>query len=277
MVLLEFGDVGVYESSEEALGEKLTLHEVIAREFATVKAPLLEVVTWLCENVRVRPGFAELVERYRAARRLERLPRADRADPGARGRRGRAARESARSAAGRLARHLARRGAVPGLRRAVQAGVPRGRAVRLRRRRLLRPLRGARGRARLRPRRTRRLSRRAGRGVHAVRDAERDQPLGDQTPKGSVPTRSGLRRSRRSGVVRISAAASRPLPSHEVAHGIRPGVARRHVVEHEDRPPRPEVEDARGRSSSPAHRRPRTRARTARAAAAPRASSRGRR
>lgn len=65
MVLLEFGDVGVYEASEDALGEKLTLHEVIEREFVTVKAPLLEVVTWLSENVVVRSGFAELVERHR--------------------------------------------------------------------------------------------------------------------------------------------------------------------------------------------------------------------
>lgn len=64
MVLLEFGDVGIYEASEEALGKELTLHEVIEREFATVKAPLLEVVTWLVENVVVRPGFADLVERY---------------------------------------------------------------------------------------------------------------------------------------------------------------------------------------------------------------------
>ena len=44
MVLLEFGDVGVYEASEDALGAELTLHQVIEREFATVKAPLLEVV-----------------------------------------------------------------------------------------------------------------------------------------------------------------------------------------------------------------------------------------
>jgi 2-hydroxy-3-keto-5-methylthiopentenyl-1-phosphate phosphatase len=64
MVLLEFGDVSIYEASEDALGESLTLHQVIEREFATVKAPLLEVVTWLVENVVVRPGFAELVERF---------------------------------------------------------------------------------------------------------------------------------------------------------------------------------------------------------------------
>jgi 2-hydroxy-3-keto-5-methylthiopentenyl-1-phosphate phosphatase len=65
MVLLEFGDVGVYEQAEDDLGGKLTLHEVIEREFSTVRAPLPEVVAWLVENVRVRPGFHELVERFR--------------------------------------------------------------------------------------------------------------------------------------------------------------------------------------------------------------------
>jgi 2-hydroxy-3-keto-5-methylthiopentenyl-1-phosphate phosphatase len=65
MVLLEFGDVGIYEAAEERLGRELTLHEVIALEFETVRAPLPEVVDWLCENVRLRPGFAELVERRR--------------------------------------------------------------------------------------------------------------------------------------------------------------------------------------------------------------------
>jgi 2-hydroxy-3-keto-5-methylthiopentenyl-1-phosphate phosphatase len=64
MVLLEFGDVSIYEASEDALGESLTLHQVIEREFATVKAPLLDVVTWLVENVVVRPGFADLVEEF---------------------------------------------------------------------------------------------------------------------------------------------------------------------------------------------------------------------
>jgi 2-hydroxy-3-keto-5-methylthiopentenyl-1-phosphate phosphatase len=65
MVLLEFGDVGVYEQAEEGLGRELTLHDVIGREFATVRAPLDEVVAWLVENVRVRPGLGELVERFR--------------------------------------------------------------------------------------------------------------------------------------------------------------------------------------------------------------------
>jgi 2-hydroxy-3-keto-5-methylthiopentenyl-1-phosphate phosphatase len=65
MVLLEFGDVAAYLQAEDDLGRKLTLHEVIAHEFSTVRAPLPEVVAWLVENVRVRPGFTELVERFR--------------------------------------------------------------------------------------------------------------------------------------------------------------------------------------------------------------------
>jgi 2-hydroxy-3-keto-5-methylthiopentenyl-1-phosphate phosphatase len=65
MVLLEFGDVRAYLQAEDDLGRKLTLHEVITLEFATVTAPLAEVVEWLVANVRVRPGLAELVERFR--------------------------------------------------------------------------------------------------------------------------------------------------------------------------------------------------------------------
>jgi 2-hydroxy-3-keto-5-methylthiopentenyl-1-phosphate phosphatase len=65
MVLLEFGDVRAYLQAEDDLGRKLTLHEVISLEFSTVRAPLPEVVAWVVENVRVRPGFRELVERFR--------------------------------------------------------------------------------------------------------------------------------------------------------------------------------------------------------------------
>ena len=64
MVLLEFGDVRAYLQAEEDLGRKLTLHEVISLEFATVHARLDAVVEWLVDNVRVRPGFAELVEQF---------------------------------------------------------------------------------------------------------------------------------------------------------------------------------------------------------------------
>jgi 2-hydroxy-3-keto-5-methylthiopentenyl-1-phosphate phosphatase len=64
MVLLEFGDTGVYERSEHDLGSTLTLHQVIEVEFATVRAPLDEVTAWLVENVRIRPGFQELVDEF---------------------------------------------------------------------------------------------------------------------------------------------------------------------------------------------------------------------
>jgi 2-hydroxy-3-keto-5-methylthiopentenyl-1-phosphate phosphatase len=65
MVLLEFGDTGVFERAEHVLGRTMTLHEVIELEFATVRAPLDEVTAWLVENVHVRPGFDELAERFR--------------------------------------------------------------------------------------------------------------------------------------------------------------------------------------------------------------------
>ena len=57
MLLERFGDLEVYLALEEELGRSLTLHEVIAAEMATVRAPLDEVVAWLLEHVRVRPGF----------------------------------------------------------------------------------------------------------------------------------------------------------------------------------------------------------------------------
>ena len=62
LVLGEFGDVAIYDAAENRLGRELTLHEVIALEFETVRAPLSEVVDWVRENVRIRAGFAELVE-----------------------------------------------------------------------------------------------------------------------------------------------------------------------------------------------------------------------
>lgn len=65
LVLLEFGDVGIYEEAERRLGVDLTLHEVIALEFGTIRAPLDEVVAWVRANVRVRPGFDELARKRR--------------------------------------------------------------------------------------------------------------------------------------------------------------------------------------------------------------------
>jgi 2-hydroxy-3-keto-5-methylthiopentenyl-1-phosphate phosphatase len=61
LVLERFGDAETYERAEEELeAGRMTLNEVIATEFATVTAPLDEVVAYVVEHARVRPGFAEL-------------------------------------------------------------------------------------------------------------------------------------------------------------------------------------------------------------------------
>ena len=65
LVLEEFGDPEIYARVEAELGRTFTLDEVIAREFATVTAPLGEVAAWLLERARIRPGFAELARRHR--------------------------------------------------------------------------------------------------------------------------------------------------------------------------------------------------------------------
>ncbi len=64
LVLERFGDVDVFRALEEEIGRRLTLREVIACEMETITAPLPEVVGWLLETVRIRAGFAELVERH---------------------------------------------------------------------------------------------------------------------------------------------------------------------------------------------------------------------
>jgi 2-hydroxy-3-keto-5-methylthiopentenyl-1-phosphate phosphatase len=61
MVNARFGDPEVFGMLEDELGRRLTLDEMIAREIATVTAPLAEVVSYLLEHVRVRRGFEELV------------------------------------------------------------------------------------------------------------------------------------------------------------------------------------------------------------------------
>jgi 2-hydroxy-3-keto-5-methylthiopentenyl-1-phosphate phosphatase len=65
LVLLEFGDERIFDEAEARLGRDLTLPEVIALEFATVRAPLDEVVEWVRENVRVRAGFVEFAREHR--------------------------------------------------------------------------------------------------------------------------------------------------------------------------------------------------------------------
>jgi 2-hydroxy-3-keto-5-methylthiopentenyl-1-phosphate phosphatase len=60
-VLSRFGDREVYERAEAELERgTMTLNEVIAAEFAIVTAPLTEVVPYVLEHARIRPGFAEL-------------------------------------------------------------------------------------------------------------------------------------------------------------------------------------------------------------------------
>ena len=67
-----FGDPVVYQEVDDGLDEgRLSLREVITREFEPVRRPLEEVVRWELENVELRPGFHELVAL--AARRGWRL------------------------------------------------------------------------------------------------------------------------------------------------------------------------------------------------------------
>ncbi len=65
-MLSRFGDTEVYERAEAELERgTMTLNEVIAAEFATVTAPLDEVVAYVVAEARVRPGFAELARSRR--------------------------------------------------------------------------------------------------------------------------------------------------------------------------------------------------------------------
>ena len=164
MLLERFGDRTIFAATEDALGTTLTYREVMERQLATVRVPLDEAVAFLVDEVEVRAGFAALVERFAplvlssgfvetiepilaregvevelAANRIE-------ARPG--GWRIRWADETPCPVCGDLCKRRM---------------LPRGTAARLRRRRLLRPLRRARGRPRLRDARARRVPR--GEGV----------------------------------------------------------------------------------------------------------------
>ena len=65
LVLERFGDPEIYARVEAQLGRTLTLNEVIEQEFQTMTASLEEVVPWLLEHARIRPGFAELALAHR--------------------------------------------------------------------------------------------------------------------------------------------------------------------------------------------------------------------
>ena len=65
MVLERFGDWEECQRLGHLLfAGEITLHEEIDRQCATVTAPLEEVVAWVLQNVRVRPGLPELVEQF---------------------------------------------------------------------------------------------------------------------------------------------------------------------------------------------------------------------
>jgi 2,3-diketo-5-methylthio-1-phosphopentane phosphatase len=67
-IALGFGDPAVYQEVEDGLDAgTMPLREVITREFAPVRAPLEEVVAWVLEHARVRPGFRDFVDRAQAA------------------------------------------------------------------------------------------------------------------------------------------------------------------------------------------------------------------
>jgi 2-hydroxy-3-keto-5-methylthiopentenyl-1-phosphate phosphatase len=65
LVLIEFGDEEIYAEHEARLGCELTLHEVIAGEFRSVRAPLDDVAGWVRAHARLRAGFTEFARRHR--------------------------------------------------------------------------------------------------------------------------------------------------------------------------------------------------------------------
>ena len=61
MVLEEFGDPAVFSQVEGSLVDgRLSFKEVMELEFGTVTATVGEVAAFLCREVRIRSGFAEL-------------------------------------------------------------------------------------------------------------------------------------------------------------------------------------------------------------------------
>jgi 2-hydroxy-3-keto-5-methylthiopentenyl-1-phosphate phosphatase len=64
LVLLEFGEEEIFEAHESRLGRDLTLQEVIAGEFRSVRAPLPEVVEFVQENARLRAGFGAFARKH---------------------------------------------------------------------------------------------------------------------------------------------------------------------------------------------------------------------
>jgi 2-hydroxy-3-keto-5-methylthiopentenyl-1-phosphate phosphatase len=61
MVLERFGDREVYDRVERDLAAgRISYRDLMEAEFATVEAPIEDVVAFLVDAVRLRPGFVEL-------------------------------------------------------------------------------------------------------------------------------------------------------------------------------------------------------------------------
>ncbi len=167
-VIHEFGDPALLAELEPRVGVDLTLHEEIALEFEAITTPLDEVVAWVVANVEVRPGlralarfepliisagFHELIEPVLARERVELDVLANRVDVRPGGWIVQFRDETACATCG----EPCKRGSLV------------GRALRLRRRRVLGPLRRPRSGPRLRTRLARNPSRRARCSLRAVR------------------------------------------------------------------------------------------------------------
>jgi 2-hydroxy-3-keto-5-methylthiopentenyl-1-phosphate phosphatase len=64
-VLEHFGDREIYERLEEELQRgEISYRDLMEAEFATVQAPVDDVVSFLLREARVRPGFRELATAY---------------------------------------------------------------------------------------------------------------------------------------------------------------------------------------------------------------------
>ncbi len=62
-IAYEFGDPEIVSALDHALDQgTVTLRDEIVGEYATVRAPLQEVLAWASERTRIRPGFREFVE-----------------------------------------------------------------------------------------------------------------------------------------------------------------------------------------------------------------------
>ncbi|MDX6515894.1 MAG: 2-hydroxy-3-keto-5-methylthiopentenyl-phosphate phosphatase [Gaiellaceae bacterium] len=60
----EFGSTELLEVHLDRRPD-LTLHQIIEDELGSIRVPLAEAQRWLVENVRLRPGFHELVAAHR--------------------------------------------------------------------------------------------------------------------------------------------------------------------------------------------------------------------